>query len=658
MCGIAGFLTENSRADDAKDVLAQMVDSITHRGPDAGGAWLDPEQRVALGHRRLSILDLSPAGSQPMESPSGRYIMIFNGEAYNHLELREALGAGVAWRGRSDTETLLVAFERYGVEETLRRVVGMFALALWDRHQNELTLARDRLGEKPLYYGWQGNVLLFGSELKALKHHPAFAFELDQNSLSAYLKYGYVPAPHSIYQGVNKLRPGHVWRYRLGSPNREGVLTQYWSLAAVASQAEPFTGSDEKAIDELERLLSRSIELQRVADVPLGAFLSGGIDSSTVVALMQRLSSTPVRTFTVGFGESEFDESRAAARVAKHLGTDHTEITVAPQESLNVIPLLPHMFDEPFGDVSAIPTWLLAKLARTQVTVSLSGDGGDELFAGYDRYHRTAKLWQRAQKIGPAGRALARSGLGVLPAGTLQRELMRRKIGGFPHLFVSRIEGIRAAFGEGAIDAAYDRRMSHWGDPRALLKSASDPATSWAREVEIGRADPTERMMAFDTLTYMPDDVLVKVDRAAMAHGLETRVPLLDHRIVAFAWSLPHRLRVRDGASKWLLRQLLYRHVPKALVDRPKQGFGVPMGAWLRGPLKEWAEEHLQESCLRAGPLQPEPIRQLWSEHLSGAADWQHRLWPVLAFLEWEREDASVRASSRVESSLDVSVAG
>lgn len=663
MCGIAGFLSPNNLTNDAPATLTRMVESITHRGPDAGGAWLDPERGVALGHRRLSILELSPAGSQPMASPSGRYIMVFNGEIYNHLELRSANSAGVAWRGRSDTETLLVSFEHLGVEETLERAVGMFALAVWDRERSELILARDRLGEKPLYYGWQGNVLLFGSELKALKRHPSFAFDLDQRGLSAYLKYGYIPAPDSIYLNIKKLKPGHIWRYAAGSPNRDGVLTQYWSLVDAAANAAPFEGSHDEATDELESLLKRSIELQRVADVPLGAFLSGGVDSSTVVALMQQQSSTPVRTFTVGFGESEFDESRAAAQVASHLGTDHTEIIVAPHESLDVIPLLPNLFDEPFGDVSAIPTWLLARLARTQVTVSLSGDGGDELFAGYDRYHRTAKLWLRAQKLGSAGRALARAGMSVIPAGTLQREMMRRKIGSFPHLFESRVEGIRAAFGEGTIDAAYDRRMSHWGDPRILLKVSADPASSWASQVEIGRSDPNERMMAFDTLAYMPDDVLVKVDRAAMAHGLETRVPLLDYRIVEFAWSLPHDMRVRNGTSKWLLRQLLHRHVPQALVDRPKKGFGVPMGTWLRGPLKEWAEEHLSVERLASGPLRAEPIRQLWSEHLSGIADWQHRLWPVLAFQEWERHDALLKRdltsrASEQPASVDVGVAG
>lgn len=633
-----------------------MTAAIAHRGPDDAGGWLDPAVGVALGHRRLSILELSPAGAQPMESPSGRYVMVFNGEAYNHLELREAVGDGVAWRGRSDTESLLVAFEKFGVEETLRRTVGMFAFALWDRERRELTLARDRLGEKPLYYGWQGGALLFGSELKALKRHPNFRFDLDHDALAVYLKYGYLPAPYSIYQGIGKLLPGHLWRYAPDGPARAGVLTQYWSLADAAGAAEPFEGSDDEAIDELERLLGRAVALQRVADVPLGAFLSGGVDSSTVVALMQRQSPTPVRTFTVGFGESEFDESRAAREVARHLGTDHTEIVVTPRESLDVIPRLPHLFDEPFGDASAIPTWLLAGLARQQVTVSLSGDGGDELFAGYERYHRTAALWARARRPGPAGRALVRAGLSALPAVAVQRALMSGRVGKFPHLFEGRVRGLTAAFGEGPVDAVYDRRVTVWPDPTDLLDQrgvAPDPV--WARTVESGRRDPTERMMAFDTLSYMPDDVLVKVDRAAMSHGLETRVPLLDHRLVEFAWRLAPDLRVREGKSKWILRQLLYRHVPRELVDRPKMGFGVPIGAWLRGPLRDWAEEHLSERSLESnGPFRAAPIRKLWAEHLSGAADWQHRLWPLLTYQEWARSDAELPSTAAFVESVAV----
>src|SRR5690606_21549938 len=389
MCGIAGFLDPNGPPEAAaRDSLTLMTDALAHRAPDAQGAWAAPAG-VALGHRRLSILELSPAGAQPMESASGRFVMVYNGEVYDHLELREALGSGLRWRGRSDTESLLAAFEAFGVEETLRRVAGMFAFALWDRERDELTLGRDRLGEKPLYYGWQAGVFLFGSELKALKRHPAFRFETDPRALALFLKYGYLPAPWTIYAGVRKLLPGHVRRLSTGEPvGAAGRLSQYWSLAETIDAATPFPGSDEEAIDELERLIDRAVALQRVADVPLGAFLSGGVDSSTVVALMQRRSSAPVRTFTVGFEEREFDESAAAREVAAYLGTDHTEIVVTPRETLDVVPRLPQLFDEPFGDSSAVPTWLLAGLARQQVTVALSGDGGDELFGGYGRYHR------------------------------------------------------------------------------------------------------------------------------------------------------------------------------------------------------------------------------------------------------------------------------
>jgi asparagine synthase (glutamine-hydrolysing) len=657
VCGIAGFLEQGKAAYDVRAALEAMVGAVAHRGPDAAGSWFDASSGVALGHRRLSILELSESGSQPMESPSGRYVIVFNGEIYNHLDLRAAVGA-VTWHGRSDTESLLVALERFGVTRTLEMSVGMFAFAVWDRQDASLTLARDRLGEKPLYYGWQGNTLLFGSELKALKGHPSFRFEIDPAAVAAYLKYGYVPAPYSIYAGIKKLLPGHSWRIGPPAGGRQGQLTQYWSLAEVARNARPFRGGDQEAVDELEELLGRSIAGQRVADVPLGAFLSGGVDSSAVVALMQRQSTIPVRTFTIGFSESEFDESAGARAVANHLGTDHTEITVTPQESRDVIPMLPRLFDEPFGDASAIPTWLLAGLARKDVTVSLSGDGGDELFGGYGRYHRTAALWQRAAALGPSGRAVVRAALATVPTGAVQSALVRAHMGSFPHLFESRVQGVRAAFAEGPVDSAYDRRMSLWPEPAALLRRPAPGAPIWAQTVEVGRRDPTERMMAFDTLSYLPDDVLVKVDRAAMAHGLETRVPLLDHRLVEFAWRLPQALRVREGSSKWILRQLLYRYVPRELVDRPKQGFGVPIGAWLRGPLQGWAEELLSTDSLDAGLLKAQPIRKMWREHLSGAANWEHRLWPVLVLQEWTQHERTAPRLRSGVTSVDVGVPG
>lgn len=639
MCGITGFIeTGGFKEESAKESLARMALAVSHRGPDDAGVWLDAPRGVALAHRRLAIVDLSPAGHQPMTSASGRYVIVFNGEIYNHDELRVAVRPAPAWRGHSDTESLLAGFEAFGLEETLERSVGMFAVAVWDRETARLTLARDRLGEKPMYYGKQGRTLLFGSELKALRAHPAFSGTIDQGALSSFLKHGYIPAPLSIYEGIHKLPPGTSVTFDAASGTTLPEPMPYWSLTEVAARASTFAGSDDEALDELERLLSRSVRGQLMSDVPLGAFLSGGIDSSTIVALMQSLGGAPVKTFTIGFSENAFDESAAAREVAKHLGTEHAELVVTPAEAQAVIPKLPTIYDEPFGDASAIPTWLLAGLARTQVTVALSGDGGDELFAGYGRYSRTSQLWSRAAALSPTARRAANLAMSAIPATALQRVMVSLQVGGFPHLFSDRVRGFRTAFSASDVAALYDVRISNWPDPAAVLKSGAAPTPSWAAKAELARTDPTERMMAFDTRSYLPDDVLVKVDRAAMSHSLETRVPLLDHRVVEFAWSLPHAMRVRGGEQKWLLKQLLYRHVPRTLVDRPKQGFGVPISAWLRAPLKAWADELLSVQALELeGPFRAEPLRELWQQHLSGKADWQHRLWPVLMYQQWNR---------------------
>lgn len=641
MCGITGFVDTKSFSEEAATaVIARMANAVAHRGPDDEGRWLDVRHGVALGHKRLSIVDLSPAGHQPMVSASGRFVMVFNGEIYNHEELRAALARPPAWRGHSDTESLLAGFEAFGIEETFRRSVGMFGAAVWDREEACLTLVRDRLGEKPLYYGRQGTALLFGSELSSLAAHPAFLGEVDQGALSAFLKLGYVPAPHSIYQGIRKLPPGTSVTFRSGSTT-EPEPVAYWSLVEAAAQGarEPFTGSDEEAVGELERLLSRSVKGQLMSDVPLGAFLSGGVDSSTIVALMQRLGSEPVKTFTIGFAESGFDESQAARDVARHLGTDHSELLVTPAEAQGVIPRLASIYGEPFGDSSAIPTTIVAGLARRAVTVALSGDGGDELFAGYGRYHRTTRVWSRAASMRPATRRMATLALRTLPAHAIQNVLMRFEVGEFPHLFSERVRGLQAVFGSKDVEALYDVRVSNWPDPAAILQSGAAPARSFAAATSIGRTDPTERMMAFDTLAYLPDDVLVKVDRAAMSHSLETRVPLLDHRVVEFAWSLPHAFKVRDGEEKWLLKRLLHKLVPRELVDRPKQGFGVPIHEWLRGPLRGWAEDLLSAEALEgSGPFRAAPVRELWLQHVSGKADWQYRLWPVLMYQQWARQ--------------------
>lgn len=641
MCGITGFVESGGFNDDSAGAILHLMSSaVGHRGPDDTGQWLDQQHGIALAHRRLSIVDLSHAGHQPMASPSGRFVMVFNGEIYNHEWLRSTVRPAPAWRGHSDTESLLAGFEAFGLEETLRRTVGMFALALWDRETARLTLARDRLGEKPLYYGWQSRTLLFGSEIKALKQHPEFAGEIDDGALSSYLKHGYVPAPLSIYTGIFKLLPGTTVTFDVSAGPVLPEPVPYWSLTEVAARgaANPFVGSDVEAVDELERLLSEAVRGQVMSDVPLGAFLSGGIDSSTVVALMQRLGNDPVKTFTVGFSDNAFDESAAAREVARHLGTEHSELIVTPAQAQAVIPRLPSIYDEPFGDSSAIPTWLLAGLARSQVTVALSGDGGDELFAGYGRYSRTSRLWSAAASLGPGARSVARLVLGAVPDTALQRLMVRLQIGSFPHLFSDRVRGFRTAFGAGDIAALYDVRISNWPVPAAILKSGVNPPVSWAFAAPLSPTHHTERMMAFDTRSYLPDDVLVKVDRAAMSNSLETRVPLLDHQVVEFAWTLPHHFKVRDGEQKWLLRQLLFRHVPRELVDRPKQGFGVPIGAWLRGPLRDWAEDLLSEQALEEdGPFHAAPIRELWQQHCSGKADWEHRLWPVLMYQQWSR---------------------
>jgi len=641
MCGITGFVEPSGfDENDARATLGLMAGALNHRGPDDGGAWLDARHGVALGHRRLAIVDLTSAGHQPMTSASGRFVMVFNGEIYNHDRLRAETGFTGAWRGSSDTESLLAGIESFGVQETLKRAVGMFALAVWDRETASLTLARDRLGEKPLYYGWQGSSLLFGSELKALARHPAFRGDVDDSALASFLKLGYVPTPLSIYRGILKLLPGTTVTFGPGANREQPAPVAYWSLSEVAARgaAEPFVGSDEEALVEFERILASAVKGQLMSDVPLGAFLSGGIDSSSVVALMQGLGGSATKTFTIGFSEDAFDESTAAREVASYLGTDHTELIVTPTEALEVIPRLPSIYDEPFGDPSAIPTWLLAGLARRNVTVALSGDGGDELFAGYSRYARTGLLASRASGLSPWARRATTVGLHAVPDAAIQRILMRLKIGEFPHLFSDRVRAFRTAVASGSVDELYDVRMSNWPDPAAVLKSSAEPAASWASLAPFGRQDPTERMMASDTRSYLPDDVLVKVDRAAMSHSLETRVPLLDHRVVEFAWSLPLHFKVRDGEPKWLLKQLLYRHVPRTLVDRPKKGFGVPIHEWLRSPLRDWAEELLSAQALeRDGPFRANPIRELWRQHLSGSADWQYRLWPVLMYQEWRR---------------------
>lgn len=649
MCGLVGFLdfSLKTKGNDLNAIATRMADTLRHRGPDDGGAWVDARAGIALGHRRLSIVDLSPEGRQPMHSACGRYAIVFNGEIYNHREIRKELEIQApeippAWRGLSDTEVMLEAIRRWGVEKAVQRFTGMFAFALWDRQERRLYLVRDRLGEKPLYYGWMGKVFLFGSELKALCTHPAFKREINRNALALYLRHNCIPAPYSIYQGINKLPPGTILTVsKLDSTS--ATPASYWSMREVAEHgiADPFIGSEKEAISQMDHLLRDAVRLQMVADVPLGAFLSGGVDSSVVVALMQAQSGRPIKTFTIGFNEPGYDEAVYAKEVARHLGTDHTECYITSEEAMAVIPKLPTLYDEPFSDSSQIPTYLVSELARRHVTVSLSGDGGDELFAGYNRYFLGRNLWN---KIGwmpqPFRNGMARGLTAFSPRawdrtfdllGLFSPFKMKHRTPG------DKLHKLSEILPAESPDMMYQGLVSHWKNPAALVLGAHEPPTiltdrgQWA-----DLSDFTLRMMYFDTVTYLPDDILVKVDRAGMGVSLEGRVPFLDHRLVEFAWQVPLSMKVRDGKGKWLLRQVLYRYVPRELIERPKVGFGIPIDTWLRGPLREWGEPLLDERRLKIeGFFKAELIRDKWAEHLSGRRNWQYYLWDILMFQAW-----------------------
>lgn len=625
MCGIAGYFHSKPSYITDRHVV-QMVKAINKRGPDGSGTWTDNAQ-VVLGHARLAIQDLSPAGHQPMQSANGRYVIAFNGEIYNHRTLRKSLeihSEAPVWRGHSDTETLLACFNSWGVEKTLQATVGMFAIALWDRVENKLVLARDRLGEKPLYWGWLGDILVFGSELKALKQHPDFEAAIDRDALALYLRHNYVPAPYSIYKGIEKLMPGQYVSIALGQ-NRKSVKPAYfWTYneAVVRGLDQPLIGSETSIVNALEFQLDESVGMQMLSDVPLGAFLSGGVDSSLIVGLMQKQSQRPVKTFTIGFSEAGFNEAEHALAVSRHLGTEHTEIYIQPKDALDVIPHLPEIYCEPFADSSQIPTFLVSQLAKQQVTVALSGDAGDELFGGYNPYQFTPRAWNYISKLPVSLRRLAASSLKVLP-------------------LEGRIEKLVDIMHTSTREDFYRQMISHWKDPLIAVRGAKEPATlldtppSWP----LVKCRYEEWMMAMDAQTYMVDDILVKVDRAAMANSLETRVPLLDHRVVEFAWRIPLHLKIRQGVGKWVLREVLYRHVPRQLIERPKKGFSIPIASWLRGPLREWAESLLSESRLRQeGYFQPAPIRHIWAQHLAGRSDYSSKLWSVLMFQAWLEE--------------------
>jgi asparagine synthase (glutamine-hydrolysing) len=654
MCGLAGFWGGNSALDSAESggILRAMSRALAHRGPDGHGDWYDQTSGVGLCHTRLAIIDLSAAGHQPMVSSSGRYVLTFNGEIYNHQNIRtqlESVNSLITWRGHSDTETLLASFEQWGIEASVKRATGMFAFVVWDTQARTLTLARDRLGEKPLYYGWQGvgssRVFLFGSELKALQVHPDFKAIVDRKALALLMRHNYIPAPHSIFEGILKLAPGTM--LTLSARDAPPTTLEYWSATRTASTgvSSPFQGSAPEIVQELDRVLKKAVLGQMAADVPLGAFLSGGIDSSVVVALMQAQSKDSIKTFTIGFSEKNYDEAPHARAVAHHLGTDHTELYVTATDALAVVPRLGALYDEPFADPSQIPTVLLSELARQRVTVSLSGDGGDELFCGYTRYALTQKLWRWLSCLPQGVRHRLAKYLSCSPFNEV--ELLSRLVQriSFKNINVfDRVQKGASLLKANSIDELYYLMVSHLPDPADLVLGLPQGDSSFTCQTAgaDGALSPIERMMALDIQTYLPDDILVKVDRAAMSMGLETRVPLLDHQVVEFAWSLPLSLKSKPGQSKWVLKELLARYLPREMIDRPKKGFGVPLDTWLRGPLKAWADTLLNEARLeREGYFQARALRNKWDEHLSGQRNWGYHLWSALMFQSWLEHNAS-----------------
>lgn len=642
MCGIAGFFSP--RSTDTRDHLVKlgrsMGDAIAHRGPDGEGVWVHPDLGIVLSHRRLAIVDLSPHGHQPMVSASGRYIAAFNGEIYNFPELRrtlEAEGAAPAWRGHSDTEVLLAACELWGIKGAIQRANGMFALAVVDLERQTLVLARDRMGEKPLYYGWQGNSFLFGSELRALRSHPDFVGERDSEAVSLYFRFGYVPTPWSIYRGIRKLEPAHLVEIDC-TPGRVsiGAPSCYWRLPLPVADSRR---SEADAIQELDVLLRDSVRMRMHSDVPLGAFLSGGIDSSTIVAMMQAQSSQAIRTFSIGFEERDHDESHHARVVARTLGTAHTELRLTPADALRVVPMLRELYDEPFADSSQIPTYVLAKLTRAHVTVALSGDAGDELFGGYHRYVQARRLLSFYKAVSHSGRRILANGLRALPARHADRLLKLAPKKAAVLLGNDRLHKLAEAIdGQGAQDL-YKRLVSQWAKPVELCRGLPERDTVIDdKQLLASIESPVEWMMHMDQRTYLPDDILVKVDRATMAVALEGRVPFLDHRLVEFAATLPFDFKLRGSEGKWLLRQVLYKYVDRRHFDRPKQGFGIPLAAWLRGPLRDWAEDLLSEAALiRTEAVDVGIARAAWSDHVSGKRNLQYPLWTLLMFQAWCR---------------------
>lgn len=642
MCGLFGFYeTVNGRTRAQMQADGRLMGAaLAHRGPDGEGLWQDPDVPLLLGHRRLAVIDLSAEGRQPMESHSGRYITTFNGEIYNFQDIAAALEkTGTRFRGRSDTEVMLAAFDRYGINRALQMLNGMFAFALWDRQERLLHLVRDRLGKKPLYAGWtDGGTLAFASELKALRALPGFSPRVHRGALTLFMRYGYVPAPFSIYDNIFQLLPGCRLTLDPASAERGKDVSRrmepYWSPARAAAEARGRIcdeADDRETVAEFETLLTDCVRRRMVSDVPVGAFLSGGIDSSAVTALMQTVSARPVKSFSIGFRESGYDEAGFAARVAKHIGTDHHELYIGPREALDAVPELPHIYDEPFADISQIPTLLVSRFARKSVTVALSGDGGDEMLGGYVRHTALPGLWAGVRRIPAPLRLLAARAVRTAGAERWSRLV--------PHKpqFGEKLHKAAALMDAASPGDAYRRAMSLWQNPATLVDGGTEPVIPLADSTQyppgLGFA---ESMMFGDALSYLPGDVLVKVDRASMAASLEARAPLLDFRVFEYAWSLPLRMKIRNGEGKWLLRQVLARHVPDSLFVRPKQGFAVPAAGWLRGPLKDWAEDLLDEKRLaREGFINPAPVRAAWAAHKEGKGSETGRLWAVLMFQSW-----------------------
>ncbi len=651
MCGITGFIdtSRQTTGDELRTRVTRMADTLRHRGPDDSGIWIDAETGVALGHRRLSIIDLSPEGHQPMLSSCGRYVIVFNGEIYNFRQIRKMLDDAIGdikWHGHSDTEIMLEAIRYWGLEKSLKVFNGMFAFALWDRKDRVLSLARDRFGEKPLYYGWAGKTFLFGSELKSLRAHPDFRREVDRDSLALYLRHNYIPAPYSIYKNIYKLMPSSVALLRIAE-QPELKTMQYWSFRQTAEHgiSNPFRGSEQDAVIQLEGLLSEAVRIRMEADVPLGALLSGGIDSSLIVSLMQAQSTRRIKTFSIGFHKKTHNEANFAKAVAEHLNTEHTELYITSEHAMSIIPRLPAIYDEPFADSSQVPTFFVAELARTSVTVSLSGDGGDELFGGYNRYVTARSLLQRMGQV-PTSLRKAGSGLLALVPPSAWDSLFKTFYPVLPERLKllnpgEKIYKLAHVLSLDHTEDMYTFLVSHFRNPASVVLNAGEPPTPLTDPAQWPvLTDATQKMMYFDTMMYLPGDILTKVDRASMAVSLETRIPILDHRVAEFAWQLPLSMKLQGTKGKVILRKLLSKYVPEKLIERPKMGFALPFGTWLTTDLRDWAEALLDEKRLqREGYFIPRDIRRLWQEHLTEKHNWQYHLWDILMFQAWLDEE-------------------